>query len=273
MYMGVSMKQLVFVDSDGTLKNSNGVISDKTKKTLTKLKDSNVEIVITTGRPRYHALKVKNESNASRYIISSNGAEVYDDEINMVIYASYLDKDDILKVFDVANKFNARCIMTIDDKEVVTDVIKNEHQVMLDKDLNEYLDNHKVKQLFIRSDNEKEAIKAYESIKDIGNVKIANESSFFQDGVIERKGIWFSVTNKSVNKGNAILELCKHLNVDIINTYGFGNDYNDIEMFDTVNYSIVMDNASKDLKDKAKFIAKSNDEDGVARLLESLFLK
>ena len=68
----IFMKKLVFVDSDGTLKNSEGIISDRTIEVLTKLKEKDIDVVITTGRPRYHAIKVKENSNASRYIISSN---------------------------------------------------------------------------------------------------------------------------------------------------------------------------------------------------------
>lgn len=267
------MKKIVFVDSDGTLKNSNGIISDKTKNIMMELKDSDVEVVITTGRPRYHAIRVKNESNASRYIISSNGAEVYDDVEDKVIYASYLKKEEVVKIFNIAKEYNSRCIMTIDNKEIVDDIVKNDNQVMLDEELESYLNKHNVKQLFIRSDDKDSAMKAYEAISNVKGVIIANESSFFNDGIIEAKGIWFSVTNENVNKGKAIKELCNYLSVDLVNTYGFGNDYNDIEMFGTVNYSIVMENANDDLIKMAKIVAKSNDEDGVATLLEDLFLE
>ena len=73
-------------------------------------------------------------------------------------------------------------------------------------------------------------------------------------------------------KGEAIKVLTKYLGVDYLDTYGFGNDYNDIEMFEVVCHSIVMDNANDDLKSKAKIIAHSNDNDGVAKLLSKLFL-
>lgn len=267
------MKKLVFVDSDGTLKNGNGEITEKTIGVLTKLKDKGIEIIITTGRPRYHALKIKNISNASRYVISSNGAEVYDSLLDEVIYCKYMDKATILKVFEIANNNNARCIMTIDDKEVVTDVVKNASQVKLEEDLNTYLDKYNVKQIFVRIDDELLARKTYKEMKEIKELKIVNESIYFQTGLIEEKGIWFSIANKNVNKGRAIKALCKHLNVELKDTYGFGNDYNDIEMFNTVNYSIVMENANKDLQKKAKLIAMSNNEDGVAKFLEELFLK
>ena len=267
------MRQLVFVDSDGTLKNNQGIISENTKETLKELKSNGIEVIITTGRPRYHAIKVKDMSNASRYVISSNGAEVYDCDLEDVIFASYMNNDDVIKITDIANKYNSRCMYTVDGKEVVMDEAKNDNQVLLEGTLENFLNSNNVKQIFIRSDTEDEGIETYEEIKKLSNVKIVNESSFFHDHIVEKKGIWFSVSSIDVNKGTAIKVLCEHLNVSLENTYGFGNDYNDIKMFETVNHSIVMDNANDDLKKLAKIVAKSNDDDGVAAFLEELFIK
>ena len=87
-------KYLIAIDSDGTLKDSNGIISDKTKKVLNKLKNDNV-IVLCTGRPRYHVKNINSELKLSNYIISSNGAEIYDVEKNEVVYSKYIDKKNI----------------------------------------------------------------------------------------------------------------------------------------------------------------------------------
>lgn len=267
------MKKLVFVDSDGTLKNNQGIISEYTKETLAKLQSKGIEVIITTGRPRYHALKVKNNSNASRYVISSNGAEVYDSKDDKVIYALYLNNSDIKEIYDICTKNNCRFIMTVNDKEVVTDFVKNENQILLDTELETFLSHNLVKQVFIRADDNDEIKRTYEEVKQMDNVTIVNESPFFQTGIPEAKGVWFSVGHKNSNKGEAIKALCQYLDVSLLDTYGFGNDYNDVKMFETVNHSIVMDNAVSDLKSKAKIIAQSNEDHGVAKLLESLFLE
>ena len=267
------MKKLVFVDSDGTLKNNEGIISEYTRDVIKQLQAKNIEVVITTGRPRYHAIKVKENSNASRYLISSNGAEVYDIKDDKIIYVQHIDIKDVLRISNICKRHKSRFIMTVKDKEVVSDKIKNDNQVLLDMKLKKFLKENQVKQIFIRADYPKDIIKTYNKIKKLKNVKIVNESSFFQTGIPEEKGLCFSIGHKVSNKGQAIKELCEYLNVNLKHTYGFGNDYNDIEMFETVNHSIVMENANADLKEKAKIIAKSNDEQGVAKFLEELFLK
>ena len=47
------------------------------------------------------------------------------------------------------------------------------------------------------------------------------------------------------------------------NLMAFGDGGNDIEMLKLAKYSYAMDNASPDAKEAAKYLAKSNNEDGV----------
>ena len=42
--------RIVFLDLDGTLRDSNGLISDKSKEIINKLKEKGVYVVFTTGR-------------------------------------------------------------------------------------------------------------------------------------------------------------------------------------------------------------------------------
>ena len=52
----------------------------------------------------------------------------------------------------------------------------------------------------------------------------------------------------------------------------FGDGQNDIPMFETVGYSVVMGNAPDDVKKYADYVTKSNNEDGVAHAIEN-FMK
>ena len=72
------MYKWVFSDIDGTLRNSERKITERTKESIKKLRNNNVGIILCSGRPRHEVEEVSKECGASRYIISSNGAEVYD---------------------------------------------------------------------------------------------------------------------------------------------------------------------------------------------------
>lgn len=53
----------------------------------------------------------------------------------------------------------------------------------------------------------------------------------------------------------------------------FGDGGNDIEMLEYCKYSYAMENASQDVKDVARYICPSNEEDGVLVTLEKLFFE
>ena len=58
--------------------------------------------------------------------------------------------------------------------------------------------------------------------------------------------------------------------IDRESTVAFGDGENDISMLQSAGYSIVMGNASDKVKEYADFITKSNNEDGVAYVIEKI---
>ena len=53
-------------------------------------------------------------------------------------------------------------------------------------------------------------------------------------------------------------------------TIAIGDDFNDLDMFKVVGYSVAMENASENIKKVVDEITLSNDEDGVAIFLDKL---
>ena len=69
--------KIIFIDLDGTLKDSNQRISINNKKIFEKLADKGVRVVFATGRSLKYSMSLSKQFSASSYIISSNGAEIY----------------------------------------------------------------------------------------------------------------------------------------------------------------------------------------------------
>ncbi len=74
----------------------------------------------------------------------------------------------------------------------------------------------------------------------------------------------------NVTKGFAITQVAEHLGMPLADTVGIGDSWNDLEMFQVVGDSVVMENADPQLKRHAKLETVSVREDGVARALEKL---
>ena len=60
------------------------------------------------------------------------------------------------------------------------------------------------------------------------------------------------------------------INGSLTDVVVFGDDYNDLVMFDSIWTNIAMGNACKELKDKATFVTKSNIEDGILYACEKM---
>ena len=78
------------------------------------------------------------------------------------------------------------------------------------------------------------------------------------------------ITAKNINKGVAIREIQELLGINYEETVVFGDYLNDLEMMESGYYSYAMKNAHDDLKKVARFIAKSNDENGVVEAIKEL---
>ena len=83
---------------------------------------------------------------------------------------------------------------------------------------------------------------------------------------------WADLQMRGVDKGQAVSELQKYLGVSPAQTAVFGDAGNDLGMMSRAEFSFAMANASPDILAAARFVAPSNNEAGVVRVLSS-FLK
>lgn len=76
---------------------------------------------------------------------------------------------------------------------------------------------------------------------------------------------------KDVSKATGIIDVLNLLHIDVKDSYCFGDGPNDVEMFETVGYSIAMGNAIDVIKEIADEICLSVEDDGVYYKLKDLF--
>lgn len=263
----VKNKKIIFIDSDGTLRDSSGVISERVKKAIQENKKKGNKIIISTSRPRYQIIKVVEEVLADDIVISSNGSEIYDSKNKRIIFNSFIEYDELIELVEYAYLKDIRLILTMDDYDYVTKDIRNSNQKLLNKnDYKNELINCNVKQCMFIDKNSNEIFKLKDILSKNDKLNIVDESNE-KSKCCEK---WFSIVNSNCSKGNAIKILIKYLNVPIENTIAIGNDKNDISMFEVAGLSVAVANASEDIKNKVDYITLSNDEDGVALFLESL---
>ena len=76
------------------------------------------------------------------------------------------------------------------------------------------------------------------------------------------------VNVRNVNKGECLLYLGRLLGISRDEIMAFGDGGNDVSMIRAAGIGVAMENSIPEAKKAADIIAPSNDEDGVARVIE-----
>jgi len=266
------MYKAIFIDIDGTLRNSNKEVTPRTIAAIKKVVEKGILIVLCSGRPKKYTEKISREVGASSYIITSNGGVIYDYNKNEVIHKIIVERQACIELYKLAQKFNTIFTMDIDGMQVTN--CKEEcysERIMLDTSIESFISKNDVLLCTIKDQDFDKMKKVRKEIEKIDGIEIKQEiKSFGEHNRKDKESMYYFIGSKEVCKGNAIKHFCTLQNIDLKDTVAIGDDLNDISMFDVVGHSVAMENASEEVKKHVDEIILSNDENGVAIFLEKI---
>ena len=267
---------IVFCDLDGTLLTSNLKITKQTKQTVKKLKDKNVEFVLTSGRSFRFVKNISNQLSDSDFVISSNGALIKNQKTNEILFLKSIPNKLVLKIFKLANKLECDAFIestdvTFKNHEFETEVLS---EIINTKQLKQILKTMPIIKACIESYNKQKLQTLIKKIQKFKEIKIAHMSNVLYDPLAPcspNEKFFIDINNKDVSKGNALNFFVDYLKVDKKNVVSIGDSCNDFSMFKISGTDVAMGNSLNDLKKSADFVTKTNDESGVAVFLEKFF--
>ena len=256
--------KIVFIDLDSTLTIKPGKIDIKNKLIFERLGKIGIPIVINTGRPLPYTIPICKQFGTSNYVITSNGAEIYNYLTKKVIYRSELSKDNLIKLDELIKKYNLMYMANGIEKRYTNKSEDNKGFIVSEK-LSEIDDT--IAQVVLESyslDNMKLLRKDLETET---NLKIANKTKHIE----ENKLLYYDIVNDGVDKGTALEKLCNYLNIETDRAMAIGDSDNDISMLKKAGYKVAVANASENLKKESNMITLSNKQNGVSTILNELF--
>ena len=257
--------KIVFVDLDGTLRDSEGNISERSVKIMKKLKDIGIYVVFTTGRNVDYTVKLAKQFNPSSYVITSNGAEVYNYLNNRIVFKNPIMYKDLEYLDTLIEKYNVYFLTNSFDKRYTNRDFDNIGKNIISK-LTDY--DGEINQIVVQSFDKDILNKFKEEIDNYPTLKVINRSNpNLDDNLLS----YLDIVNSDCSKGNAIKELCEFLNIKLENTMAIGDSINDKDMLEVCTYKVAMGNASDEIKNLSNYITVSNDQDGVSVVLERLY--
>ncbi len=264
--------KMIALDMDGTLLDESKNISSRNKKAIQKAKAIGKKVVIATGRPLVGIKWVLNELeiNASDdYVIAFNGALVQNVHTEDVIFQRTLSLEDYTYLYQFSQEYGVH-IQALTESYVTTPVHNPYTQVEADInqiqtvlcDVHAFDPNETiVKVMFV---DEKEKLDDIE--KHLPEVLKSKYS------VLRSAPIFLEFLNPEVNKGVGVQAIAAVENYDASEIICVGDAGNDIAMIEYAGLGVAMANASPAVKDVANHITDSNEEDGVAKVIETFML-
>lgn len=251
--------KLIFSDLDGTLLHSDNTLSNKTLQAIKKVQEhGDLFIPISSRLPQSIQSFIEQETP----LIAHNGALIL---LKGKTISYTIDNND---AFDICTYCN--------------DVDWNIYDGDDWYSTNQYFKEHSIEEDYIGKKSIKislEDIKKIQTIHKIvciGSIEhliFCLQEHYPHLHITRSASYYLEITNSHATKANALKTTTLYYQIPLKDTIAFGDYYNDEDMLEIAGSSYVVDNAPEELKQKADHITLSNDEDGVAFILDHLYDK
>ncbi len=268
------MIKLITIDLDGTLFDDVKNISNENKLAIEKCHDLGIKVVVATGRPMKGVRPVLEElglTTDNDYVIIYNGAKILNVGKMEVISSTYITGKTVKDIYDESKRLKVNIHAFRKSEELITP--KHNPYTDIEATINHIDDNIFD---FNEINDSDEFIKCMmvDSKENIDRVIPALDKRFTDNYSVNRSSkIFLEFLNKKSDKGKALVELAKYLNIDIKDTMAIGDAGNDLPMIKAAGVGVVMENAFPEIKEHADFITKTNLESGVAYAINKLILE
>lgn len=273
----MSRYKIVFIDIDDTLNPSNMPVSSYTKKVMKKVKEKGIKLVLNTGRSTKYAINKSKEACLSEYVISSNGAEVYNYVTGECLFSKNIPKKEIKSIYKYCCEHDMSMILNCLEKRYTSrkNYNYNDEPVEYFEDIDELLKDNEVNQIIILSTNYDRMLVVPNLFKEkYPRLKVVHSSRGLIDGKREKgKEYYHDIVLENTAKSSGIVELLDYLKIDSEDAIAIGNGYDDMCMVDVVGTSVAVENGNELLKETCNYVTDSAAEDGVAKILEKLCLE
>ncbi len=285
------MIKLIAIDLDGTLLNSRGEVSQKNREAIKKAMENGIEIVLCSGRVRSSVESIANDVEADNYIISGNGAELYDEKGSSVLYQKFIDRERVLEIskyceensvfysIHAENSIIASALkhnMLVHNFENNKKPLEKRTNINITENIYEYIKNNdydSYSKITICDGTDVIFKGIVEKLREIPEVDVldvghmSNKTIEIGTEIHNVQYYYTEITAKDVNKWNAIKVLAEKLGITNDQIATIGDNINDKEMIEYAGLGIVMGNSAPYIKEIGDIVVSSNNDDGVAEAI------
>ena len=265
--------RLIALDLDGTLLNDAKELTERTQRALEAASRSGIEVVLSTGRPVTALPQEVAHFPYIKYALTADGARIENLRTGELLFEGLIPKEMVKPIYDI-----------FDDYDVIEEIYIKGQGYISERDidhLEEYTTNP------AHAAYARRTRKRVEDIHDLLDQDIDKAHALFKSfedredamrrirqiadlELCDAFPINLEVSAPGINKGEGLKILGEKLGIGTKDMMAFGDSNNDSAMLQTAGVAVVMDNAYESVKEMADVIAPSNEEDGVAAVIEQM---
>lgn len=275
----MTMIKTILLDIDGTLTNTEKVITPRTREALLKAQDQGVRLALASGRPDQGLYKWAKELAMDTHhgiFVCYNGARVVDCQSGEVLFDQCLSASEAKAVLRYLQNFAVTPIIARGEYMHTTDVFgctidyhggpfnvieyesrSNDYILCEHRDLSEWVDFPVEKILTAASPEYLQS--HYKEMR----APFTDQLNCMFTG-----DFYYEYTAQGVDKARAIDAAFTRLGITGEEMMAFGDAENDLGMLKYVGRGVAMGNASEEVKAAADEVTSDNDHDGIAEALK-----
>lgn len=271
--------RVIIMDVDGTLTNSQKIVTSKTKEALIRAQNRGIRLVLASGRPTSGLVGLAEELEMDQHhglFVAFNGSKVLDCQTNEIFFNQ---------------------TMSVEEGRAVLEHMKNFKEVRPMIDKGDYMYVNDVYDCWINVNGQPFNVIEYESRggcfklceKDdlaafadypLNKILTTADPEYLQAHYEEMRApfegqlncmftgpFYYEFTAKGIDKAKALDSVLIPMGYRQDEMIAFGDGQNDASMVRYAGIGVAMGNAVQELKDIADEITLSNEEDGIAESL------
>lgn len=271
------MYKLMYSDLDETLL-VNHHVPDFNVKAIKQARKKDLKFVPCTGRAYNMIPEILKEIDADdqeeEYSICFNGGLIVENKNNKILHFQGLSYEKCLEIFEYARDLDVCVLIFTIDCCYIFKADPNEVQRKTDqkapfKVINEY------DMSFLKEDNIAKILYEKRDMPFLKNIEKHIPLTMKETvsiGYSSNRYIEFNALG--IDKGYGMRWLANYLHVDMSETIGIGDNYNDLEMIETAALGCAVACAADDIKELAQYVTERDyDEGAVAEVIEKFVLE
>lgn len=271
--------RLIALDLDGTLLDSKKQISAETIQTLEAAAAKGIHVVPCTGRLYNMVPKEIKRLPFIRYIITVNGSRIYDQKEGCVIYRAEIPLETAESVLDYVQTLPAVISCSQDDflmidkacYECADRLFQDQWMLQVIRRRNPV---NNMRQVIRKRNLPLETIQVFLTDPERGEYEFDRITEMFEMCSVESATSRIIEINiKNATKGKALVYLCQVLGIDLNACMAIGDEMNDISMLSAAGIGVAMGNAKDTVKNTAKWVTDTNNNDGAAKAIRHFAFK